>query len=161
MYETARQLAARGEAVALLAIADTIHPSIFRAEWRRRRSVPYRARKLFSRRGPAVIAYRVRRAMRRVGDAPPRYIPGLDVPIDVRAALGRERAYVPGPAPAPVVVFATEPYLRGTGSEDLGWAPLLTAGYETHIVPGSHTSMIGEPHVRHLAALLGDHLRRM
>ena len=46
------------------------------------------------------------------------------------------------------------------GSESLGWEPLVTEGWEVHEVPGSHDSMLGEPHIQVLAEKFAEHLRR-
>jgi thioesterase domain-containing protein len=152
MYETARQLAARGGRIGLVVLADVVHPAILTADWKRRHSVRYRAKKLLSRRGPSIIAWRVRRLLGRSAPAAAAttYLPGTDEPADFAAAAG------------PVVVFATRSYLRIRYVEgpDLGWAPLLDAGGETHVVPGNHDTMLGEPHVGVLAGLLDDCLRR-
>ena len=111
-------------------------------------------RKLFSREGPAAIARQLRRrfpfttSVLGHGD----YIPGTDVPADYAAARARGLAYVPGPLTVPAVVLGTAAYRRVSGSPDLGWAPLLEAGWWADEVPGDHGSMLGEPHVRVVAA---------
>jgi len=159
IYETARQLAARGQRIGLVVLADSAHPRIVNAEWRRRRSARYRARKLLSQRGPAIVARRVRRVVGRERPTPVVYVPGTDVPADWAAAVERERHYVPGPAPGPLAIFATHRYLEVTGCPDLGWAPLLDKDWGAYEVPGNHDTMIGEPHVHVLAARLGECLR--
>ncbi|MFI5047341.1 MAG: AMP-binding protein [Acidimicrobiia bacterium] len=161
MYETARQLAALGGSVGMLALADSLHPAILRADWRRRHSARYRVRKLLSRRGPAVVAWRIRHLVGRDAPRPRVTLPGTDQPLDWTAVGARERGYVPGPAPGPVVVLATRSYLNLSivDGPDLGWAPVLDAGWASCEVPGNHNSMIGEPHVHVLAERLGDYLR--
>jgi hypothetical protein len=154
-------LAGAGQGVGLLALADVVHPEFLRSEFRRRRSFTYRLRKLLSHRGPAIIAFRVRRIFGRERPKPLVYVPGTDEPIDWAAAQARERNYFPGPASAPVVIFSTNGYAKATGSRDLGWAALLDAGWEAELVPGNHDTMIGEPHVHVLAAKLAEHLRRV
>ena len=104
--------------------------------------------------------FRVRRLLGRERANPVTFVPGTDEPIDMTAAIDRERRYVPGPAPAPAVIFATRSYTRFAGSPDLGWAPVLVAGCVAEPVPGSHETMIGEPHVHVLAAKLAEHVRR-
>ena len=160
MYEVARQLAADGHVVGLLALADAMHPNIARREWRRRRTVRYRARKLLSRRGPSIIAFRVRRLLGRERPKPVSYVPGTDEPIDWAAAFDRERRYFPGPVAAPAVILSTSNYSLLVGSPDLGWGSVLDAGFSIESVPGSHETMIGEPHVHVLAAKLAEHIRR-
>ena len=160
IYETARVLAARGHRIGLVVVADAVHPDVLNAAWRRRRSTRYRLRKLFSRRGPAIVTWRVRHLLGRDAPRPVVYLPGTEVVVDWNAAIDRERHYAPGPAPGPVAVFATQPYLQFAHSPDLGWAPVLDAGWEAVEVPGNHDTMIGEPYVHVLAARLADCLRR-
>ncbi|MEY2450916.1 MAG: oxalate---CoA ligase [Acidimicrobiaceae bacterium] len=160
-YEMARQLASDGDRIGLVVIADALHPKVVDARWHRRRSFRYRTRKLFSRRGPAVVAYRVRSMLGLRPPAPPLPpLPGADALVDWAAASERERRYVPGPAPGPVAVLATRAFINAAGSPDLGWADDLAAGWWAHEVPGSHDTMIGEPHVHVLTARLRDSLDR-
>jgi acyl-CoA synthetase (AMP-forming)/AMP-acid ligase II/thioesterase domain-containing protein/acyl carrier protein len=161
VFEAARQLAADGHDVATVFMADAIHPELQRTAWARRHSARYRVKKLLSRRGPKIVAWRVRQVLGRNPPRPVVYLPGTELVADWRAALARERAYVPGPAPAPIVIFATRQYLRAAQCPDLGWAPVLTEGWESIEVPGDHDSMIGEPHVHVLAARLAEELERV
>jgi len=151
MYETAQQLTRAGERVDRLVLADAVHPDVTRREHDRRHSTVYRARKLFSRKGPSVIAFRVRRALGRLPERPAAYVPGSDVVLDWSAASERERNYDPVPATFPVTVLATRGYLDLAGPT-LGWAPVLSPPYDVHEVPGDHNTMLGEPHVHVLAA---------
>jgi thioesterase domain-containing protein len=88
------------------------------------------------------------------------YVPGTDQVIDHRAAYARERAYMPAPAVAPVVLFTTRHFVDAYGSDVLGWESLLTDDWTVIGVPGSHDSMIGEPHVHVLGARIAEQLRR-
>lgn len=163
IYETARRLAGLGHEVGLVVLADCMHPDILRELWRRK-PARRRARKLLSRKGPRIVAGRLlrmlglRKPVAKVRSNP--FVPGTDVLYDRAAARQRELDYVPGPAPAPVAILATRSYLERGRTSDLGWAPLLEAGWEAHEVPGSHNSMIGEPYVHVLAARLAECLRR-
>jgi thioesterase domain-containing protein len=159
MYDVARQLTEAGDTVELVALADSVHPSIPQESHERRLRPGYRARKLFSRRAPELVAFRIRRALGRPRPKPVQFVPGSDVPADWPAALARERAYEAGPARWPVAILATEAYLTLAGAADLGWAPVLDA-WEARTVPGDHYSMIGEPYVHVLAATLGECLGR-
>ena len=116
----------------------------------------YRARKVFSRRLPGIVAFRVRRAIGRPRRGPVVYVPGTDVPLDWAATFARERAYVAAPAAWPVLILYTDAYLRAARTPGLGWEPLLTGDWEAHRVPGDHNSMIGDPHVDVLAARLAE-----
>jgi aspartate racemase len=62
------------------------------------------------------------------------------------------RAYQPRPYPGRVAVFRarTRPLLRLSES-DLGWSLMARGGVEVHTVRGSHSNMLREPNVRHLA----------
>jgi thioesterase domain-containing protein len=167
VYEIARQLAAVGDEIGLVVMADGPHPSVADRERRKRQekfTVRYRARKLASRRGPEIVAARVRGLLgRNASVAPPApvaMIPGTDIPEDHTAALARELAYVPGPAAGPIVILASQQYLERAGGPDLGWGALLTPGWESYEVPGDHNSMIAEPHVHALATQLAQCLER-
>jgi len=156
-YEAARQLAAAGEPVAFVGMADGVHPEWLRRRYDHRHSLRHRLRKLVSREGPAVIARRLRRVRHRVlgrpAPAPPvRRLPGTDAVADFGAALARERAYHPGPAPVPVTMFVCRAYADMVGRPDLGWAGTVPEGSAYVAVPGDHDTMIGEPHVHVLAA---------
>jgi thioesterase domain-containing protein len=167
VYEIARQLAALGDEIGLVVVADGTHPRIADQEWREdreRRSTRHRAKKLASRQGPKIVARRLRALLGRSGPvgAPPSvaYIPGTEIPEDQAAALARERAYVPGPAAGPVVILASQQFVVRAGGPDLGWGALLRPGWESYEVPGDHNSMIAEPHVHALAARLAECLER-
>ena len=158
VYEIAQQLADAGQRVELVVIADSMYPRIVEANWQRRRTAKYRLRKLFSKRGPSIVAFRVRKLLGRAQPAFKGYVPGSDVPIDWIAATDRERRYVPTPSRAPVLILATDRYRGAARSDHLGWEPVLTRGWHAERVPGTHDSMIGEPHVHVLAAVLQRHL---
>ncbi len=165
VYEVARQLAATGGEIGLVVLADGPHPRIAAAgEWSRWKILRFRAKKLASREGPAMVVRRMRRLVDRGGTptplAPTVYIPGTDIPEDHAAALLREMRYDPGPAAGPVVILASQQFYEYTGSPDLGWGALLRPGWESHEVPGDHNSMIAEPFVHTLAARLAECLER-
>jgi aspartate racemase len=44
--------------------------------------------------------------------------------------------------------------LMGPGEPDLGWGAYAAGGVAVHVIPGTHESMIEEPHVRVLAEKL-------
>jgi oxalate---CoA ligase len=168
VYETARQLAALGHRIGLVVLADSPHPDLVNAAWRERQTASYRVRKtskllahrtkkLLSRGGPALAARRIRDRLGSKRSSATLYVPGTSIRADLAAVEERERQYVPGPAPGAVAVLATQAFLReSAGRPDLGWAPLLVAGWEAYEVPGNHDSMIGEPYVHVLAARVGD-----
>jgi thioesterase domain-containing protein len=80
------------------------------------------------------------------------------VGVDLRATIRREREYVssPRPAAAPVVLLRCRHTMEAVcgGSPVLGWEPYVDDDWEVYEVPGSHDSMLGEPHVHALASTL-------
>jgi thioesterase domain-containing protein len=85
------------------------------------------------------------------------------VGVDFHATLRRERAYVSSPRPpaAPIVLVRCRHTMDVvcSGSQVLGWERYVDDAWEVHEVPGSHDSMLGEPHVHVLAATLARCLR--
>lgn len=167
-YEMARQYVASGRATRLVVMADTPYPVPLP-------TIADRVRKLFSREGPEAVARRLRGLARRLPGVralatplPPtrlevRAEEFRAVGVDLRATLRREREYVSTPrdAAAPIVILRcrhTMEVICG-GSPVLGWEPYVDDDWEVHEVPGSHDSMIGEPHVHVLASTLGACLR--
>lgn len=71
------------------------------------------------------------------------------------------RAYQPKPYPGRITLFRAriQPLLRWEDFE-LGWRELATKGIDVRIVPGSHASILTEPHVRVLAQELDGALSR-
>ena len=160
VYETARQLAGAGDVVEFVGMADGPHPDGLRERWARRHSTSYRLRKVLSRKGPAVVAWRVRQVFGRNPPKPVVFLPGTEAVLDWSATFARERAYFPGPPVAPITVFSTEVYTAFTKSPALGWDGCMLPGSECTTVPGNHDSMIGDPHVHVLAARIAESLGR-
>jgi thioesterase domain-containing protein len=164
-YEVARQYAAAGERAALVVMADT--PYLGPLPTRRDHLA-----KLFSREGPAAVARRAAAVARRlplvrekVPTRPPtaleqRAAAFREVGVDMPATLHRERAYVssPRPAAAPVTMLCCRDSVEviSHGSPVLGWEQYVRDDWDVREVPGSHDSMLGEPHVHVLAATLAD-----
>ena len=167
-YEMARQYATAGEEAALVVMADTPYP------------VPLptardRVAKLFSREGPPAIARRLQVLAQRVpavrtvvkpappGDLAQRAEMFRAVGVDFDATLRRERAYVSSPRPpaAPIALLRCRHTVDVVcaGSEVIGWEAYVQDDWQVLEVPGSHDSMLGEPHVHALAATLGTCLR--
>jgi thioesterase domain-containing protein len=167
-YEMARRYARAGGTTNLVVMADTPYPLPLP-------TVADRARKLFSRDGPEAIARRLRGLASRLPlvralakPPPPSWLEARAeefraVGVDLRATIRRERAYASArrDAAAPIVILrcrhTTEVICRG--SPVLGWEPYVDDDWEVHEVPGSHDSMIGEPHVHVLASTLAACLR--
>ncbi len=70
-------------------------------------------------------------------------------------------AYVAQPYPGRITLFRTQERAReGYHDPLLGWGRLAAGGLEIHDVPGSHTTMLEEPHVAVTAGRLDECLRR-
>jgi thioesterase domain-containing protein len=67
-----------------------------------------------------------------------------------KANLLAMRQYVPKQYPGTVVLFRSE---EGEGMY-YGWQELAKGGVQIHLVPGSHTGILEEPHVQVLAERL-------
>jgi thioesterase domain-containing protein len=164
VYDIARQLGDAGQRVGLVALADSPHPRVLGAlpgdEPRPLKARLARVRRLFTRQGARKAIDRLRALSDDPAPEAVEYVPGTDQPLDYAAAYRRHRNYRPESAPGPVVVYATPSLAEAVGSSSLGWEPLITDEWEVHEVPGSHHSMLGEPHVHVLAEKLGERLRR-
>ena len=168
VYEMGRQLAATEQRVGLVVLADAPYPA--RPQWGRDLALP-RLRVLFSRDGGAAIARRLRRAGRRTGDRPTergvapgpdeaRPAPRSDELLDEAAAFRRQLDWgrVRRPAGGPVLVLRTRS--RERRGQFLGWDDVVTSDWESRAVPGSHRTMLGEPHVFAVADVLAEVLPR-
>lgn len=143
-FETARQLLAAGEEVRLVALFDAAAPGYPRVFPRQSgdSSQPGRLG-IMSEVGSAA-----RRALTRLhARAQPRF-----------AHVGRSaRAYTPQPISAPVVQFVAREDPVTTWLIDdqrLAWRDVCEGGFQVHLVPGSHSTMLSPPHAAELAALL-------
>ncbi|HYO70115.1 MAG TPA: amino acid adenylation domain-containing protein, partial [Archangium sp.] len=175
-YEMARQLEARGEQVALLAVIDArgseeaaeaeaalemlVEQGVFEfAEHLSRLSGLHpRAAEVLEQ----VDAVELKSVLE--GRANPLLEEG--VAEEVRAlwrmyARNRRasRNYEPKPYEGSLVLLRAAEGPEGQ-EEDLGWGELVRGGVEVHEVPGDHFSLIAMPHVEHLAARLRELLKR-
>ncbi|MEN3329448.1 MAG: hypothetical protein V7638_4255, partial [Acidobacteriota bacterium] len=75
----------------------------------------------------------------------------------VLAIMAAGDEYVParGVYPGKITFFMARDAKRDFEDNRLAWRK-LAAGFEVHVVPGTHTSMREEPHVAELAAMLKD-----
>ncbi|HEY0783721.1 MAG TPA: thioesterase domain-containing protein, partial [Thermoanaerobaculia bacterium] len=64
--------------------------------------------------------------------------------------------YAPRPTMGPIVLFKAGDALDRPLRDDLGWGSLTPEPVEVHVVPGDHTTLLAEPHVRTLAARLSE-----
>src|SRR5205823_379254 len=73
-----------------------------------------------------------------------------------------QRAYKPQVYPGRVILFLAGERASSPDAEHtrLGWEGLAAGGLETHQIPGDHTSIFQEPHVRALAVTLRTRLEQ-
>jgi thioesterase domain-containing protein/glycosyltransferase involved in cell wall biosynthesis len=170
-FEMARQLAAADEEVALLALLDCVAPlPDLRGEgsdpeagdeelidlWEREITggVPGRS---FEEKAGLVLSELQRRRLLPAAAGLPELRRGLLVYRAHRRAL---RGYEPGPYAGPVALFrtaGTPPQARFSPEVDQdtwGWSALATGRLAVRIVPGDHDTLLAEPYVRELAAVL-------
>jgi thioesterase domain-containing protein len=172
----AQQLAAAGEAVALLALFDSYGPHIL---WNHapirvaRRTLAHlqAARRMES---GARLSYLLARARgvrkkvnRRIWQARYRlyHRRGRHLPDDLREigmthflAISR---YLPRPYPGRLTLFsAAEQSIAAFNDRTIGWNGMAAGGVEVHVTPGNHNSILEEPQVRQVAEILGSLLAR-
>ncbi len=160
-YEMAQQLTAAGEEVALIALIDSFMPGKLPHLHARSRWTEYLDRHLGEAlllQGSARLKYLGRwianggivlsrflgwrdnsslaRATRQVGEA------------HMRAVL----TYEPKPYAGKITQFiCSDAAYRSYEDRRLAWSTLALGGFEIHLVPGNHLTMVEEPHVRTLA----------
>jgi thioesterase domain-containing protein len=178
-FEMAQQLVAKGKRVALLAVIDEFEPDPgWRASWTVRRiasffhNIPFWLRYEFLPSSFPVHYARLARAARRfkhklakhqgrsAGQALEQDVadlfPVARLPESFRLICeANYRAlmdYRPQPYPDRITLFKarSQPLVCRHGA-DLGWGRLAGGGLTTRIIPGTHDSILKEPHVRLLA----------
>jgi amino acid adenylation domain-containing protein len=180
-YEMAQQLLRAGDKVALLAMIDCSAPRPSRKDWVTPYSIAHLVKNTaywlqdddFFRDGRAMAVARLksrllrerdrlRAALRRgPAEADVRHALGLwafpDGSRDFLAALRRTlTSYVPKPYEGVVTVIRSRTRRLGSLTpprEDLGWGHLADA-VRARMVPGAHDTIMREPRVRELAAVL-------
>jgi aspartate racemase len=167
-YEMARQLAAQGQNVALLALFDSVLPGASRP-------LPIHTRAFvhtrnFLQLGPAYFLKQLKKKLQQLQETTMRiygkfYVNrGLPVPHTLEYFAMREvndeavRNYVPQVYPGRVTLFKASNRADATTSyfdPELGWGKLAAGGLEIHDVPGDHLEILVEPNVR----VLGEKLK--
>ncbi len=183
-YEMARQIELAGERVALLAMIDCPAPGRPRpplfspADWIQipKKTAYWAIDDDWLRDGVAAAWGRLRskvtwwrqmRRARRGADAQEvdiRHALGLwRYPEASRAFLvalhGALRSYRPGPYAGSIAVIRARSrklLARALPDPDLGWKRFATGPIRTALVPGAHDTIVREPRVRHLAAVMVD-----
>jgi amino acid adenylation domain-containing protein len=157
-FEMAQQLMRRGEEVALLALLDTVHPSISK----RRPSFPQRLRGahrlgdmlplwLTRRIGRRAMVIRGARRLIRDGLSVPHQLRGVLIFDTFMAALS---AYRPDRFPNKIYLLQA---VDGNGRRlgvGHGWTGVAEKGLEVQDVPGTHLGMMYEPHIGTVASKL-------
>lgn len=181
-YEMARQLAAQGEPVALVALFETYPEQRFARPWR---NLLPRNSRAFLRNLPHWLAEekgRRQRMREQLGrwtselEGAPAELRGIDLGgelIDpsaliypgfsgvVAAHLRASRAYRTSPYPGRVDIFRVLTHrLSAPPDRDLGWSRYAAGGAEIHIIPGAHDNFLDPPHVEGLAAALNASLEK-
>jgi thioesterase domain-containing protein/glycosyltransferase involved in cell wall biosynthesis len=158
-FEMARQLHASGEEIALLALLDS-HPPLAPGEDAGELEDDDA---LLARWAIELGAQDAGGVLMRLREL--RLLPATAGPDDLRRGLRVYRAhrravlsYRPSdPYPGRLTLFRAGP----AAADDLGWGRLSAQPVEVRPVPGGHHEMLSEPHVRELAAALGEALRAM
>ncbi len=180
-YEMAQQLLKAGDQVALLAIIDCPAPRSIRKDWTTPYSITHLIKNTaywlqdddFFRDGPSVAFARLKSRLLRERDRFRAALRRDPAETDIRHALGlwafpegsREflaalrrtlSNYVPKPYAGIVTVIRSRTRRLGSMTpprEDLGWGDVADA-VRARMVPGAHDTIMREPRVRELAAVL-------
>jgi amino acid adenylation domain-containing protein len=182
-YEIASQLERQGETVSFLGLMDTIHPDVSRG-WIKDdlemligigRDVATRARRTFSIDRRELEGLDWHEQFDRVLAA--LHAQGVPASFDIAAyqdyfdtlkqRLVSIYRYVPGPFSGPITLFRAsvsdvdrDPFFAHKSDEDrwtLGWCR-VSSMVDVHPVPGAHSTMGAEPHVRVLVPLMRQRL---
>jgi thioesterase domain-containing protein len=168
--ETAQQLHAEGQTVALLALLDGEAPRHAASAplpigiARRLRGHQQVIRRLDARARRQCLLERVQRVQKRIerqlgkADASSRNGADQRLSLSQHPDIFHRRTlepYRPRPYPGKLTLFrAAEHPVSAHSDAALGWRRLAGGGMEIHAVPGDHRRMIEEPHCRVLAERL-------
>jgi acyl-CoA synthetase (AMP-forming)/AMP-acid ligase II/thioesterase domain-containing protein/acyl carrier protein len=165
-YEMANQLLRAGEEVDIVIIADALHPDLVRHRfWKRIH--PRKLASILKRNGLMGL---LRSLPWPIGSwtRPRQHLPGTTVIRDTPASNRRERHYRPPPITGPDrTTRSREPRVVvvrcavSSHPDWLGWTPLVTSRWDLQRVPGTHDTMLGEPHVHVMGAALRDSLESL
>jgi len=174
-FEMARQLAAQGQAVGLVALIEATwtgrgHP-LRRAALRVRRRLAFEREQLALQTAPERVGYVLARGLNAVQERGTRILAGItargargdeDIPL-VDGAIRRVEAahrealrrYVPQAYPGRLALFRPA---RHHGDPYWGWGPLAARGVEVVEIPATRPTLVDEPDVQALAAGVHQHL---
>ena len=151
-FTMARQLSEQGSEVALLAIFDTwVTENTYSRFWFH---FDYYVRRIgpVLKLGPRQVLRIVRRKINNLR---------RHVINPLRYTYWPSGDFVPRVYGGRVTLFRThkQPYTR-IRDPQLGWGGKASGGVEVHVVPGTHQTLLREPHVKVLAQQLSDCIRR-
>lgn len=135
-YEMAQQLTAAGHEVPLLALFDMPAPDIFVQNMKQEEKLHEPLKRL-------VMRHLVERALAK-GRIRSHRLQHFHIIDNYNRAI---QAYRPKPYNGPLTVFKAA---ATQGSDDMGWAALVTGHLDVHVLPGDHYSLIKDPEVAHL-----------
>jgi len=172
-FEMAHQLLRQGQEVELLALIDSYPPiddadqsddalvTAFALDLKRLFNLPFSDEELQARPPEKQLACLLEQA-KSANALPPeieleQFQRLLDVfKANTRAVLN----YRPQVYPRPVTLFRASEQLEGLMDTAVEWGKLVAGGLEGYMMPGSHYTMIRQPHVRVLARKLSESLDR-
>lgn len=172
-WEMAQQLQAAQQEVGLVVIIDYLSPIGVARPWLTPflQNVPYWLRDDFLRSGVGELRSRARGKLRLLIDRSIGLLPGhARVRSDIRDALGmwnagedrirfieghyrQHLAYKPPPYSGAVSIFRAraQPLLSSHRAPEVGWSSSVAGRTRVHMIPGSHSNILHDPGVRHLA----------
>jgi thioesterase domain-containing protein len=167
-FEMAHQLLREGERAAILAFIDTFCPALPSLRGLQGTLRNFRAEgagyiRHLPKKGLDVLLRKVRRAQVRYLE-----LRGEPLPHELRylrmwdTNLAAIRAYRPWPYPGRIALFraAVGDATHAYDVPDLGWGPYAEDGVELYEIPGTHDTLVLEPHVQVLAAHLRAYIDR-
>jgi thioesterase domain-containing protein len=164
-YELARRLRARGHAVGFLGLADAMTPEVSMRAWREHMALRSRLRRQrdrgFLKAGTKLLEVaerELRDTLLRLGLASSALDTGQEW-FDHRGAEVLGRRYHPIGQEGILVIFAAEASARATHSQTLGWDRVHRGPVHTHVLPGTHLSLLQDPHVGLLASAMAACVR--
>ena len=163
-FELARRFEQSGRSVALLALLDSRATASIASVGRVVRRVPHHLHSLLHGHDRlAYIGHRIQTVRRRITNALwrrmvtwYRFAGWLPAPLRSVTHSNRcaRREYVPHPYGGHVALFRATRNRKPPISDSLGWTSLVADPLDTHDVPGTHLTMVFEPHARILGAKL-------
>ncbi|MBW4560439.1 MAG: amino acid adenylation domain-containing protein [Mojavia pulchra JT2-VF2] len=187
-YEMAQQLERQGEKVGLLVMLDTCRPGAGqRAPFVKRivehfhnliklgPSYLWQRTQIWSKWGKQLLqsgAYHLKKKFKRYSNAKPKYLVDISQKLSdtdqhleiMENHVQMLNKYTYEVFPGRMLVLRTEDQNRGDGivgekfDPQYGWGDMVSGGLDVHYIPGSHLTLLNEPHVQVVAEKLRDRL---